>query len=390
MTVRSAWHYNNPAQNPGQTRQDTRLVPIGTMTPVDAMTTRSGVMPGGTGLNLTGTGMTGTIAVGRAVVQGTSAQGAYPIAVTAAESFTVANGHASLPRVDSVFLVAYDQLYDTSGQTLAAIVYTQGTAAASPTAPTAPATGTAYLKLWDIAVPAGASAGSPINWGTALTDRRQYTVAAGGINPGGSSVAGAYAGQYRDGGGASGILERYTGSAWESRLYLGTSGQLVIGTDVNLYRDSANVLRTDDSMTAVSYKATSMASAYVEDLTSRTTTSTSYTAVSTLAATIVVPPSGRVAIDVYVNHYNNGTAQSYSDVQVVGSVSGTLRSPTDTKATVTANFTSAGATAATGTIPTYQPSANPGETLTITLMHRVTGGTGQWSYRSIRATPLLG
>lgn len=246
MTVRSAWHYNSPAQNPGQTRQDTRLVPIGTMTPVDAMTTRSGVIPGGTGLLLTGTVMTGTIATGRATVQGTSGQGAYPVAVTAAETFTVANGHASLPRIDSVFLVAYDQLYDTSGQTLAAVVYTQGTAAASPSAPTAPATGTAYLKLWDIAVPALASSGSPINWATALTDRRTYTAAVGGITPDGAT-AGAYSGQYRDGGTTTG-LERYNGSAWESRVYLGTSGQIVIGTDTNLFRGGPNTLRTNDSL----------------------------------------------------------------------------------------------------------------------------------------------
>ncbi|GAA2825442.1 hypothetical protein RMN57_13285 [Kitasatospora sp. CM 4170] len=212
MTVRSAW-----LLNPGQSRADTRLAPLGVMTPTGSTTTRAGVIPGGTPLLLTGTGMTGTIAVGRAVVQGTTTQGAYPVAVTVAENITVANGHASLPRIDSVFLVAYDQLYDTSGQTLAAITYTQGTANASPTAPTAPATGTAYLKLWDIAVPAGASAGSPINWGTALTDRRTYTTSLGSISPDGTT-AGVYAGQYRDN---SGTLERYSGSAWQTMVGVG-------------------------------------------------------------------------------------------------------------------------------------------------------------------------
>ncbi|MGW4810560.1 hypothetical protein ACWEPB_02795 [Kitasatospora cineracea] len=238
MTVRAAW-----LLNPGQTRQDTRLAPVAAMTPIDAMTSRSGVIPGGTPFLLTGSGMSGSLAVGRAYIQGTTAQGAYPAAITVAEPITVANGHASLPRIDSVFLTIYDNLIDSSGLTLARIDYVQGTAAASPTAPSAP--GNASLRLWDITVPAGASAGSPINWGTALTDRRLYTVAVGGIAT--NAVAGAYSGQYRDTSITSG-LERYNGTAWESRLYLGVAGQVVIGTDVNLYRGAANQLKTDDDL----------------------------------------------------------------------------------------------------------------------------------------------
>lgn len=238
MTVRSAWHLN-----PGQTRQDTRLSPVGAYTPLDAMQTRAGVIPGGTGMLLTGSGMSGTVATGRAIVQGTAAQGAYPVAITAAEAITVANGHASLPRIDTVWLVAYDQLYDTSGQTLAAVVYTQGTAAGSPTAPTAPATGTAYLRLWDILVPAGASAGSPINWATALTDQRVYTVAVGGITPN-AVVAGAHPGQWRDN---NGVLERYTGSVWESALRVQNSGTVQVG-DVPLTRSATSTMQVGGNL----------------------------------------------------------------------------------------------------------------------------------------------
>ncbi len=240
MTTTAAW-----LLNPGQTRQMTRQAPVTPMTPIDAMTSRSGVIPGGTPFALTGSGMTGSVAVGRAYVQGSTAQGAYPVAITAAEPITVANGHATLPRIDSLFLVVYDQLFDTSGQTLAAVVYVQGTAASTPAAPPAPTTTNAALRLWDIAVAAGASAGSPIDWNTALTDRRLYTVAAGGIAP--AAAAGAYSGQYRDSGTGTG-LERYNGSAWEQRLYLGTSGRLVIGNDASLYRDSANTLRTPGNL----------------------------------------------------------------------------------------------------------------------------------------------
>ncbi|PBC80192.1 hypothetical protein BX265_5032 [Streptomyces sp. TLI_235] len=191
--------------------------------------------------------MSGTLSVGRAIVAGTSSQGAYPVAVTVAEAITVPNGDASNPRIDSVFLIVYDKLFDTSGNTLAQVQYVTGTPAGSPTAPSAPATTNSALRLWDILVPAGASAGSPINWATALTDRRPYTSAVGGINPDGST-AGWYSGQYRDGGTTTGI-ERYNGSSWESRVYLGTSGRVVIGSDVEFYRDSANVARTPDSLT---------------------------------------------------------------------------------------------------------------------------------------------
>ncbi|MGW3072376.1 hypothetical protein [Kitasatospora sp. NPDC001132] len=239
MTVRSTW-----LLNPGQTRSDTRLSPVGTWTPTGPTTTRSGVVPGGNPLTLTITGMTATIDVGRAVVQGTTGQGAYGMVVTAPETVTIANGHASQTRYDTIWLVAYDKLYDTSGQMLAAVVYQQGTPG-NGAPPTAPATGTAYLRLWDIQVPAGASAGSPPNWvgGGLLTDRRVYTAAAGGITPDGSTV-GAFPGQYRDGG----FLERYTGAAWESRLYLGTSGRVVIGGDAALYRGATGQLRTDGDL----------------------------------------------------------------------------------------------------------------------------------------------
>ncbi|MFB7617833.1 hypothetical protein [Kitasatospora sp. NPDC056181] len=237
MTVRSAWHIN-----PGQARQDTRLAPVGTMAPTGPTTTRAGVIPGGTPLALTMSGMGGTISVGRAVVQGTTTQGAYPVVVTANETFTVANGHASLVRYDTVWLVAYDQLYDTSGQTLAAVVYQQGTAGAG-VPPTAPATGTAYLRLWDIQVPAGASAGAPPTWVASglLTDRRVYTASLGGIVPTSDSVSGAYVGQWRDNA-TTGALERWDGSTWvpwSSALRGIAPGSLGSGSYTGQWRDGA-------------------------------------------------------------------------------------------------------------------------------------------------------
>ncbi|GGY65674.1 hypothetical protein [Streptomyces xanthochromogenes] len=208
MTVRSAWLLTAPG---GQTREDTRITPLGTMVPESELTTRDGVIAGGNPLRATGAGaMAVQISTGRAVVQGTLTQGPYPVAVTAPETLVVGDGHAQFPRIDSVTLRVLDGLYDTTGQTLARLEVVRGDANSTPAPPAlAPAT----LRLWDINVPAGTSAGTGgINWATALTDRRRYTAAYGGITPpGGPSTPGAYVGQYRDNGR---ILERWDGSTW--------------------------------------------------------------------------------------------------------------------------------------------------------------------------------
>jgi hypothetical protein len=391
VTVRSAWHYNSPAQSPGQTRADTRLTPVGTMTPETATTTRAGVVPGGTGLNLTGTGMTGTIAIGRAVIQGTTTQGAYPFAVTVADSFVVANGHASLPRIDSVFAVIYDSLYDASGQTLAAIVVVAGTPNASPTAPSTVPNSNAYLKLWEIRVEANSSAGTPIDWSTKLTDRRVYTVGLGGIVLGAAN--GAYAGQFRDAGGASGILERYNGSAWESRLYLGTSGQVVIGSDVNLYRQSANVLKTDDALQVAGALTplggiSNLPSSFVEDTTTRTSTSASYNALgSTLFTTVVAPPSGKVRVTLQgkIQAVGSGGNPCFAGPLITGSTTPTIYSPTDIHSIATFGVNDYILQSVTRTF-----TAVPGETVTVVFQGRAAAGTCTLLYRNLTVEALAG
>lgn len=198
MTVRAAWLLPG-GTGPGQTREDTRLAPVGTYAPAGELTTRPGVLPGGAPFTASAAGaMSLQIGVGRAVVQGTTAQGAYPVAVTAPETLAFPDGDALHARIDSVVLRVYDGLYDTSGQTLAAVERLQGEASATPAAPLLPP---GCLRLWDVRVPAGASTGvGGIDWGTALTDRRQYTAAVGGVIPPGGGLAfdGAYHGQLRD------------------------------------------------------------------------------------------------------------------------------------------------------------------------------------------------
>ncbi|MFE9450628.1 hypothetical protein [Streptomyces sp. NPDC006739] len=211
MSVRSAWLL--PLT---QTREDTRLSPTGTFAPESEIRTRDGVIAGGNPFAATGAGaMSLQIGVGRALVQGTDAQGAYPIALDAPEVVTFTDGNAQFARVDTVALRVYDQLFDTNGQNLARIEVFIGNPASPPVAPTLPA---ACLRLWDVTVPAGASAGvGGINWSSALADRRRFTTSYGGIIPQGygTNFAGAYNGQYRDNGSG---LDRWNAvaGAWQA------------------------------------------------------------------------------------------------------------------------------------------------------------------------------
>lgn len=222
MNIRSAWLLNStPDGNGGQSRIDTRLAPLGTMTPSGPLMSRDGVIPGSpngdetvSGLQVTGgaTGMSAKVSPGRAVVQSTEVAGAYPVYVPEYTSITFADGDPGNPRVDLVVVRIYDNDQDASNKTAAAIEIVQGTPSASPTAPPTPS---GSLALAEVTVPAGASTGAGgLNWKSAVKDRRRVTVAVGGIIPRGWGLGfnGAYPGQYRD----TGVgLERWDGSVWK-------------------------------------------------------------------------------------------------------------------------------------------------------------------------------
>ncbi|MFE6689646.1 hypothetical protein ACFVFQ_24600 [Streptomyces sp. NPDC057743] len=233
MTVRAAWLLPD-----GQTRADTRLAPLGAMTPTSELASRSGVIAGGDPLTATPVAsMQVQIGTGRALVQGTDAQGAYPVAVTAPETLTVADGDAQYPRVDSIVLRVLDPLFDTSEQTAVAVEVIQGTPSATPAAPALPP---AALRLWEVTVPAGASAGTGgINWASALADRRRYTAAYGGIIPRGWGLnfPGAYDGQYRDTGTG---LERWSASVGAWQPYPADTGWIDLPLPTGYARFSAN------------------------------------------------------------------------------------------------------------------------------------------------------
>ncbi|MCY0959596.1 hypothetical protein [Streptomyces sp. H27-H5] len=212
MTVRSAWLLPK-----AQTREDTRLAPVSPVAHESPIRVRDGVLPGGDPFAATGVAaMQLQIGAGRAYVQGTDAQGAYPIANDGPVTLTFTDGDAQFGRIDTVAVRVLDALFDQEGQNLARIEVVVGAPSATPVPPTLEP---ASLRLWDVAVPAGASAGvGGINWGSALGDRRRYTTAAGGIIPRGWGLGfnGSYDGQYRDNGS---VLERWNATAAEWQVY---------------------------------------------------------------------------------------------------------------------------------------------------------------------------
>lgn len=214
-------HHERTVRLAARNRPDPRghpRLPLGTFTPSSPLASRSGVLPGSpggqfriSGFTVTGTStMTVSVSPGRAIVQGTESQGAYPVALTEYATLTFSDGDAQYPRIDLVAIRVYDDLYDGSGRTEATVEIVEGVPAASPSVRTV--TGL-ILPLYQVVVPARASAGTGgITWDTALTGQRTATVAIGGILPVTTDTApGAYPGHYRDN---SGSLERWDGTAW--------------------------------------------------------------------------------------------------------------------------------------------------------------------------------
>ncbi|MBZ4320619.1 hypothetical protein [Streptomyces huiliensis] len=222
MNLGSAWLLNSTNGEGGQSRLDTRLAPLGAMVPAGPLASRPGVLPGSadgreiiTGLAVSpdGAGMSTRVSPGRAVVQGTAAAGAYPVYLSESASITFGDGDPGNRRVDLVVVRVYDDQQDASGKTGAFIEVVPGVPAAKPVAPPVPP---ASLPLAEVTVKAGASAGTGgIDWrGGAVRDRRQATVAAGGIIPAdrGAGFDGTYPGQYRDNGAG---LQRWNGKEWQ-------------------------------------------------------------------------------------------------------------------------------------------------------------------------------
>ncbi|WP_329117201.1 hypothetical protein [Streptomyces sp. NBC_01353] len=246
MVLRSGW-----LAPTGQTRLDTRHTALGATTPTGAFQSRSGILPGSDGkyrvggLSMSSSGpMTATVFYGRAVIQGPASQGAYPVALASDTVITFADGDPLNPRIDLVVLRVYDDQFDGSTKSEAALEIIKGAPAATPVAPAAPALS---LPLFHVKVPAGTSAGTGgIPWSTAgtLTDLRVTLVGVGGILPvyNNAAVPGSYPGQYQDNDNSH-FLQRWDGTAWVAYPKeiggIAPSGTVTTGSYNGQYRDYA-------------------------------------------------------------------------------------------------------------------------------------------------------
>ncbi|MFD3660242.1 hypothetical protein ACFWVF_06485 [Streptomyces sp. NPDC058659] len=261
MTLHTGW-----LAPTGQTRQGTRHTAVGATTPATPLTARSGVLPGTNdgkyrvgGLWMSGSGpMTATVYAGRAVVQGPAVQGAYPVTLDQDTSVTFADGDPLNDRIDLVVLRVYDDQWDGSRRSEAAIEIVKGTPSAVPAVPAAPPVS---LPLFGVKVVAGTSAGTNgILWsGTGIvTDLRVTTAGVGGILPvyNNAAVPGAYPGQYQDNDNAH-FLQRWDGTGWVAYPReiggIAANGTLPTGSYVGQFREANGVLQRWNGTTWANY-----------------------------------------------------------------------------------------------------------------------------------------
>ncbi|MFD5145357.1 hypothetical protein [Streptomyces sp. NPDC058401] len=312
----------------GQTRENTRVSQIGATTPINPQQARSGILPGSYGGEHRAAGfwtdgtsaMTVNVSNGRAVIQGLHSQGYYQVTLDGGVALTVADGDAQFARVDLIVLRVYDASYDTSGKSEAAVEIIRGTPSATPVAPAAPVLS---LPLYEIAVPAGASAGKGgIVWNGALKDLRTTVVAIGGIVPVyGETGSGAYPGQYQDGYTA---LQRWDGSAWVPYPAaiggIAPRGVLSTASYVGQFRDTPQ--RVLQRWSGSAWLPAVPQPSFVQSWDAGTTTSLTYTAalagtsVTALSTTFNASPSGQVALTFGARTTNVGNNNAYGFTSV--------------------------------------------------------------------------
>lgn len=186
MPVDAIWQNTLTLDGAEMRRADSMLV----MGDGTALGARGGIRPGDPGLTVTLSGTTINVSAGVAAVY-RSGQGIYRAALPAGVSpGALTAAHATLARVDLVYLRVWDTDVDASGLRQADVVYLAGTAASTPVAPT-PAGTVIYIPLATISVPASGG-GSP----SVSSAIRPVTVAPGGILPAQTTTPSSpYAGQ---------------------------------------------------------------------------------------------------------------------------------------------------------------------------------------------------
>lgn len=177
------------------------------MTDGTALGSRSGVRAGDPGLTVTLAGSTINVSAGVAAVA-YAGQGVYRVPFPSSVSpGSLTAAHATLDRIDLVYVRVWDNSVDASGLNKGDIVYLAGTPSSTPVAPV-PAGTQIYMPLATITVP-HTGAGSP----SVSTAVRPTTVAPGGILPSSTTPSSPYLGQYYDNGTD---LLRWNGSSWDT------------------------------------------------------------------------------------------------------------------------------------------------------------------------------
>lgn len=118
-----------------------------------------------------------------------------------------------------------------------------------------------------------------------------------------------------------------------------------------------------------------------EDTTSRTTTSGSYANAATggaFTAAVTVPASGQVVVSLRSTQRNSGATNTITSWNASGSTTGTVYSANDTAALIVT-----GTSNISVDLTHRLTGLTAGETLTVTMVHKVSGGTGTMDYRHI-------
>jgi hypothetical protein len=132
---------------------------------------------------------------------------------------------------------------------------------------------------------------------------------------------------------------------------------------------------------------TTTAPGWAEDTTGSTNTSTTYAdaAGGAFSATCIVPPTGRVLVDIRCTQRAPAGLNAHTSWRATGSVSGTQYTENDTAALVVN-----GANNISLSLRHRLTGLTPGETLTVKTLHRMNAaGTQTIAYRSILLEPSL-
>lgn len=160
---------------------DHRILNGSLLTSDGQLAVRGGVLPGATSGNLsTVSAMVARVAPLKVVIPNSisATLGPYVLVSDANVDITFDAGEAGVGRVDRIIARAYDNTNDGSGQTTGSVYYLKGQASGAATA-----LPNNSVLLYEMTIPAGASAGGGgVNFANAV-DKRVYTVAQGGIFP---------------------------------------------------------------------------------------------------------------------------------------------------------------------------------------------------------------